>query len=74
MLLVTNKSKEIIYCNFRVRIFKHRVLVEKLKGKRPHGRHRHRWEDHFKMDVEKVGWGSWTGLIWFRIGTGDRHL
>jgi hypothetical protein len=49
-------------------------LVEKLEEKRPHGRDRHRWEDHIKMDVEKVGQASWTGLIWLRIGTGDGHL
>jgi hypothetical protein len=22
------------------------------------------------MDVQEVGWGAWTGLIWLRIGTG----
>ena len=23
-----------------------------------------------KMDHQLVGWGTWTGLIWLRIGTG----
>ena len=22
-----------------------------------------------KMDLQKVGWGAWTGLIWLKIGT-----
>jgi len=29
------------------------------------------WEDNIKMDIQEVGWGvgTWTGLIWLRIGT-----
>jgi hypothetical protein len=46
------------------------VLVGKPEGKRPLGRPRCRWEDNFKMDLKKVGWGEWNGLIWLRIGTG----
>jgi hypothetical protein len=34
----------------------HRDLVEKLEGKRPLGRPRHRWEDNIKMDFQEVGW------------------
>ena len=45
-----------------------RVLVGKPGGKRPLGRARHRWEG-FKMDLQKVGWGAWMGLIWLRSGT-----
>jgi hypothetical protein len=26
------------------------------------------------MDLEEVGWGTWTGLIWLRIGTGGGIL
>jgi hypothetical protein len=37
-----------------------RVLVGKPDGKRPLGRHRHRWEDNIRMDL--VGVGVWTGL------------
>jgi len=37
------------------------VLVEKLKGKRPLRRPRHRWEDNIKMDLEEVGFG---GMDW----------
>jgi hypothetical protein len=33
----------------------YRVLVRKPKGKRPLGRHRHRWEDSIKQDLRKVG-------------------
>ena len=52
----------------------YRVLVGKPEGKRPPGRPRHRWEDNIKMDLQEVGWGAWTGMIWLRIGTGGRHL
>jgi hypothetical protein len=26
------------------------------------------------MDIQEVGWGSWTGLIWLRRKTGGWHL
>jgi hypothetical protein len=40
-----------------------------LRGKKT-GRHRRRWEDNIKMDLQEVGWGgTWAGLIWLRIGT-----
>ena len=44
----------------------------KLDGNRPLGRHRRRWEDNIKMDLQEVGCGGWTGSIWLRIGTGGR--
>jgi hypothetical protein len=31
-------------------------LVEKPEGKRPLGRHRHRWEDNITMDLKEIGW------------------
>jgi hypothetical protein len=37
----------------------YRVLVGKPEGKRPLGRPRRRWEDNIKMDLQKVGRGSW---------------
>ena len=42
----------------------HRVLVGKLKGKRPLGRPRHRWENNIKMDLQEVGagCGDWMEL------------
>jgi hypothetical protein len=33
----------------------YRVLVGKLKGKRPLGRPRRRWEDNIKMDLQELG-------------------
>jgi hypothetical protein len=42
----------------------YRVLVWKPEGKRPLGRHRRRWEDNIKMDVQEVGCGcmDWIEL------------
>jgi len=37
----------------------------KLKGKRPIGRLRHRWEDGIRMDLREIDWG---GTEWLRIG------
>ena len=34
-----------------------RFLVGKPEGKRPMGRHRRRWEDNIKMDLQEVGGG-----------------
>jgi hypothetical protein len=48
----------------------YRILVGRPEGRRRLGRPRHRWEDNIKMDLQEVGWGAWTGLIWLRIGTG----
>jgi hypothetical protein len=50
----------------------YRGLVGKPYGKRPLGRTRHRWEDN--IIFKNLDGGAWTGLIWLRIGTGDRHL
>jgi len=36
----------------------YRVLVGKPEGKRPLGRHRLRWEDNIKMDLQEVGCGG----------------
>jgi hypothetical protein len=44
------------------------ILVGKPVGKRPLGRTRRRWVDNIKMDLQEVGWGEWTGLIWLKIG------
>jgi hypothetical protein len=44
----------------------YRILVGKPGGKRPHRRHRHRWEDNIKMDLNGV---VWTGLNWLKIGS-----
>jgi hypothetical protein len=41
----------------------HRVLIRKPEGKGSFGKPRHRWEDNIKMNLQEVGWGSWTALI-----------
>ena len=38
------------------RIGIYRVFVRKPEGNRPLGRHRHRWEDNIKMDLQEVVW------------------
>jgi len=48
--------------------------VGRPDGKRRLGRPRRRWVDYIKTDLQEVGWETSTGLIWIRIGTGDRHL
>jgi hypothetical protein len=42
----------------------YRLMVGKLKIKRPLGRPRHRWIDNIKMDLLEVGVGvvDWIGL------------
>jgi hypothetical protein len=52
----------------------YRILVGTPEGRRPLGRPRRRWEDIIKMDLQEVGWGAWTGLIWLRIGRGGGLL
>jgi hypothetical protein len=52
----------------------YRILVGRPEGRRPLGRPRRRWEDNIKMDLQEVGWGALTGLIWLRIGTGGGLL
>jgi len=49
---------------------KERYIQGKLEGKRPLGRHKRRWEDNMKIDIQRVGWVTWTGFIWLRICTG----
>jgi hypothetical protein len=52
----------------------YRILVGRSEGRRPIGRPRCRWEDNIKIDLYEVGCGTWTGLIWLRIGTGGGLL
>jgi len=46
------------------RIGVYRVLVGKPEGKRPLGRHRRRWEDNIKKDLQEVGCG---GVDWIEL-------
>jgi len=48
--------------------------VRKPERKKPLGRPRRKWEDNIKMDLQVVGWGAWTELVWLRIETGGGHL
>jgi len=34
----------------------YRVFVGRPDGKRPLGRCRHRWDDHIKIDLQKLGY------------------
>jgi hypothetical protein len=51
----------------------YRILVGRPEG-RPLGRPRHRWWDDIKIDLQEVGWGTLTRLIWLMIGTYWRFL
>jgi hypothetical protein len=41
----------------------YRILVGKREGKRPMGRHRCRWEDNIKMDLQEVGCGGKDWIV-----------
>jgi hypothetical protein len=43
---------------------------QKPERKKPLGRPRRRWDYNLKMDLQEIGWGPSTALIWLRIGTG----
>jgi hypothetical protein len=40
------------------------ILRGKPAGKRPLGRHRHRWEDNIKVYLREIGWG---GMAWISL-------
>jgi len=42
------------------------VLVGKPERKRPLERHRRRWEDNIKMDIQEVGCGG-GGMDWIEL-------
>jgi len=46
----------------------------KHEEKRTLGKRRRRWDDDITMYIKEMGWGAWTGLIWFRIGTRSGFL
>jgi hypothetical protein len=37
------------------------IFVGKPEGKRPLGRHRHRWENIIRMNLREIGW---EGVDW----------
>jgi len=42
----------------------HGILVKKAEGKRPVGRHSHRWEDNTEVDLKEV---RWEGVRWINV-------
>jgi hypothetical protein len=52
----------------------YRILVGKPERKRLLGRHRCRWEDNIKMDLQQVRVGVWAGWCLLRIEAGGGHL
>jgi len=40
------------------------VLLGKQEGKRPLGRHRRRWKDNIKLDLQELGCG---GIDWIDL-------
>ena len=47
----------------------YKVLVRKREGYRPLGKPRCSWEYIIKKDLQGMGLGTWTGLIWLGIRT-----
>jgi hypothetical protein len=58
-----DRNQKILFC-----------LLERLKIITDTTVTRQRWEDIIKMDLQEVGWGTWTGLTWLRRGTCGRHF
>jgi hypothetical protein len=73
-----NKSRRTRWAGHVSRRGERRVLymvwMRKPEGKDPLGRPRQRWEDNIKVDLQEVGWGAWTELIWLRVEIGDGLL
>jgi len=51
-----------------------RVFVGKRQGISSLRMPMRRWEDNFKVDLQRVWWGAWNGLSWLRIGRVDGLL
>jgi hypothetical protein len=49
----------------------HKAVVGKPEGKRPLGRHGHRWEDNIKMIFEEL-W--WEHLDWINLAQDTDQL
>jgi hypothetical protein len=51
-------------------------LARKPKGKRPHGKHRCKWEDNIKTDLKELGWKNGldlSGSGWEKIAGSGEH-
>jgi hypothetical protein len=69
------KSRSVIWagacCTYGDRRGVYRGLVGRPDGRRPLGRHGHRWEDNITMDLQETGFG---GMEWIVLGQdGDRY-
>ena len=42
----------------------YKVMEGKHEGKRPLGRHTHRWKDNFEMHLDEIGW---EGVDWIDL-------
>jgi hypothetical protein len=42
----------------------YKIMVRKCEGKRPLGRHRHRWEDNIRVGVREI---EWEGVDWIHL-------
>jgi hypothetical protein len=54
------------------KIAAYRILGRKTDGKRPLGRPRPILADIIQVYLQGVDMEEWNGLIWLRIGKGDR--
>jgi hypothetical protein len=52
----------------------YRVVVGKPERRRPLERPMSSLDDNIKIDLREMEWGSWTGSIWLRAGTGGGLL
>jgi len=72
------KSRIMRWAGYVARIGERRgifqVLVGKPEGKRPLGRHGHRWEDNIKMNLQEVGCGSMDWIELPQVGRVGGHL
>jgi hypothetical protein len=50
------------------------ILVAKSEGKKGLRRALCKWEVIIKMDLKEMGWVSWDGVMWLRMGTGGGLL
>jgi hypothetical protein len=53
---------------------KYRILVGKLKRRRPVDRIRCRWENNIKQNIKGMGGRMWTEFVWLMIMISDRFL
>jgi hypothetical protein len=47
----------------------YRISIRKPEGKRPIGRHEHKWEDNNKMDLKQIWRAVWTAFNWLSVGS-----